>query len=243
MPISPAPREEAGPPRSTRGERTRAAVLAAARDHFASEGYDGATGARIAADAGVSEPTIAFHFGNKAGLLIAVMRGYYDDLLERIDDVVHAASDPSARLQEFARFWLTHNAAHHDLVAVFGRRGRRRPVDEIGAAFRAANRRVTRGFERLIDDLKHAGVVRDDVATRSVRDAFFGGAEHVLLGRVASGRSGDLSAAADDLVDLLLRGAAAGDGGARASVAARLDEMEDKLDRVLASLERMTSAT
>ena len=61
------------PDAGTRGDRTRAAVVAAARDRFAAEGFERATGARIAADAGVSEPSVAFHFGSKAGLLHEVM--------------------------------------------------------------------------------------------------------------------------------------------------------------------------
>ncbi len=193
---------------TTRGDRTRAAVIAAARGRFEIEAFEGTTLARIAADAGVSEPTIVFHFGSKAGLLVAVMRAYYDDLLAAVDEVIDGSKEPVARLRDFARWWLPHNAEHYELVAVFGRQGRRTEPDEVVDAFRECNRRVTRVFDRLVDDLKHLGVLRDDVSTRITRDAFFGTSEHLMIGRALTGRPDDLEAAADDLLDLLFDGAA-----------------------------------
>lgn len=231
-----ATRPDAG---TTRGERTRAAVLAAARSRFADEGYDGTTVARIAGDAGVSEPTVAFHFGSKAGLLVAVMRSYYDDLLASIEQVVDATAPPEDRLRAFAGFWLSHNAENLALLSVFGRHGRRAEPDEVVTAFTACNRQVTREFDRLVEDLKHVGTVDPQVPTRIVRDAFFGTTEHLMLGRALTGRPADLEQAAADLVALLLHGAAraaptAGGEAARPTAGAHeLAAMHAKLDRIL----------
>ena len=217
---------------TTRGERTRAAVVASARRWFAEEGFDGATGARIAADAGVSEPTIVFHFGSKAGLLIAVMRDYYDDLLATIDQVLDDTQPPEHRLRTFARFWLDHNAAELPLLSVFGRHGRRAEPDEVVVAFRDCNRRVTRRFDALVEDLKHVGAVCDEVSTRIVRDAFFGTAEHLMLGRALTGRPADLDGAADDLVALLLHGAGpqgSAEDPALVRIESKLDQLADGL--------------
>lgn len=219
----------------TRGERTRATVLAAARDRFTAEGFDGTTVARIADDAGVSQPTVLFHFGSKAGLLVAVMQEHYAELIASIDDVVDAADVPEARLREFARWWLRRNAEDLDLLAVFGRHGRRSEEDEVVAAFRDANRRVTRVFDRIVEDLKHVGVLRQEVPTRIVRDAFFGTAEHVLLGWASTGRPADLDVAAEDLIDLILHGAARPSPDDRRGDLATLDA---KLDLVLDRLPR-----
>ena len=233
------------PDAGTRGDRTRAAVVAAARDRFAAEGFERATGARIAADAGVSEPSIAFHFGSKAGLLVAVMQDYYDDLLQRMAAVIDSADAPLDRLRAFARWWMPHTAAHQPLMAVFGRQGRRTTSDEVVEAFRACNRRVTRVMDRLIDDLVHTGVLRPEVSTRVVRDAFFGTTEHLLLGHAATGRPTDLAAAADDVVDLLINGAGIAPDSARSTRpthtpdAPDLATMDAKLDRVLARLDEL----
>ena len=224
-------------------------MVAAARARFAEAGFDGTTGAAIAADAGVSEPTIAFHFGGKAGLLVAVMREYYDDLLVEMEQVMDAAEGPAARLQAFARWWVARNDAHADLMAVFGRQGRGPEPDEVVEAFLELNRAVTRRFDRLIGDLQHAGLLGQAVPRTVVRDAFFGGAEHMMIGRRLTGRPTDLDAAADHLVALLVGGAGGGapgggggQGGGSAGVVGGgpggptdpgVAALEAKLDRVL----------
>ena len=52
--------------------RTRGDILEAARRLFASLGYDGATTRRIADEAGVDSALIAYHFGTKEQLFVAV---------------------------------------------------------------------------------------------------------------------------------------------------------------------------
>jgi AcrR family transcriptional regulator len=52
--------------------RTREDILEAARRLFASLGYDGATTRRIADEAGVDSALIAYHFGTKEQLFVAV---------------------------------------------------------------------------------------------------------------------------------------------------------------------------
>lgn len=238
------PESSAG--RGTRGERTRAAIVAAARERFAALGFDGTTVASVAADAGVAEPTVSFHFGSKAGLLVAVLRDHYDRLLAELERVVDVAAPPRRRLEGFARWWVAHLAEHHDLLQVLGRHGRDGSDEQVAAAFHESNRRVTREFDRLLADLAHAGALREGVVPRVVRDAFFGGAEHLLLGWAATGRPADLAAAADGLVDLLLHGAlapsdAGSDGGTGRDpggdrVRPDLASLDAKLDEVLAHL-------
>ncbi|MFB6439008.1 TetR family transcriptional regulator [Streptomyces sp. NPDC056411] len=59
---------EGRPPRST---VTRAAILAAARDRFAAEGYERATIRSIAREAGIDPSMVMRYYGNKAGLFAA----------------------------------------------------------------------------------------------------------------------------------------------------------------------------
>lgn len=233
------PAETAG----TRGDRTRRAIVAAARERFTANGFEDTTLGDVAADAGVSGPTVAFHFGSKLGLLTAVINGYYDDLIGRVEAVIDEPSSPMDRLVAFARFWLRAIDGDFDLFGVFiGQGGIRGVASESGAALRANNARVTRLFERLIEDLKADGTLRADVPTRLVRDAFFGTAEHVLRGQLHTVRSLDHRRAADRILDLVLHGAAA---PAKAPPAGdtRLIAIEQKLDRVLDGIARARPGT
>lgn len=218
---------------ATRGDRTRAAILAAATDHLAEHGLEGLRGSHVATDAEVSEATVWFHFGTKAGLLVAVMEAYYDVLVADIAEVVEAADSPRARLEAFAHFWLRRMTADLALVGEFERHGRSGHDDEVVAAFAACNRRVTRTFERLVEDLAATGDVRDDLPTWIVRDTFFGTAEHLVVGRALTGRDTDLDAASGLLLTVLLHGTAgAGTSDDNPSLAALDRKLDEVLDRL-----------
>ncbi|GGN57928.1 hypothetical protein GCM10012285_53770 [Streptomyces kronopolitis] len=57
--------------RPRRSDATRAAILAAARDRFAADGYERATIRAIAGDAGIDPSMVMRYYGNKAGLFAA----------------------------------------------------------------------------------------------------------------------------------------------------------------------------
>src|SRR5436309_13182244 len=56
-------------PTGRRSDRTKAAILAAARKHFAASGYERATIRAIAADAGIDPAMVMRYFGDKEKLL------------------------------------------------------------------------------------------------------------------------------------------------------------------------------
>lgn len=62
--------------------RTRDAVLAAAREEFARQGFDATTVRQIAARAGVDPAMIAHHFGSKQQLVLAALRVPFDPAAE-----------------------------------------------------------------------------------------------------------------------------------------------------------------
>ncbi|GAB2814085.1 TetR/AcrR family transcriptional regulator [Streptomyces daliensis] len=68
-PATPTPTPAATPPR--RSDATRAAILDAARDRFAADGYDRATIRAIARDAGIDPSMVMRYYGNKEGLFAA----------------------------------------------------------------------------------------------------------------------------------------------------------------------------
>ncbi|MDO3705489.1 TetR family transcriptional regulator [Micromonospora sp. C28SCA-DRY-2] len=62
---------EAAPTRPRRSDATRAAILRAARERFAAEGYDRATIRAIAADARIDPSMVMRYYGSKEGLFAA----------------------------------------------------------------------------------------------------------------------------------------------------------------------------
>src|SRR5947209_7539328 len=68
-----AARRYHSPRRAEQARRTRATILAAARDAFLATGYAGTTMRAVAVAAGVSLPTVELAFGTKARLLAGVI--------------------------------------------------------------------------------------------------------------------------------------------------------------------------
>ncbi len=70
-------------PAATKGERTRARVIAAAIDHFAATGLDAGSVPEIARQVGVSHSALYQHFGRKEALFRAAVDSDLSALFER----------------------------------------------------------------------------------------------------------------------------------------------------------------
>jgi AcrR family transcriptional regulator len=115
LPSTPAERR-----RFRQREDARRAILDATEALLVGDGYEGFSMRRLAARCGYTAPTIYHHFGDKQGLLDAVLDERLARVLERLRGVRHAA-DPArtvrAMLLEFARFGIE-NPTHHRLLSM-----------------------------------------------------------------------------------------------------------------------------
>jgi len=102
-------RAYSSPGRSAQAAATRRRIVTAAREHLLRDGFVAAAMSAIAADAGVSLPSVYKVFGNKAQLAKAVV----EDALagegavsapERAAEVSRSEPDPRRRLRAFGRF-------------------------------------------------------------------------------------------------------------------------------------------
>lgn len=93
MEVTPAPR---------RSDATRAAILEAARDRFAEDGYDGATVRAIAGQAGIDPSMVIRYFGSKEGLFARVV-----DVALDIPDPARIPADDLGRVlvTHFLELW------------------------------------------------------------------------------------------------------------------------------------------
>jgi AcrR family transcriptional regulator len=67
---------------------TKARILAAAEEVFASRGFEGASTREIAARAGVNISSLHYHWASKETLYLAVFRNIFDQLVELLQDTL-----------------------------------------------------------------------------------------------------------------------------------------------------------
>ncbi len=77
---------------------TRAKILSAATELFAQRGYAGTGVDRLAARSGIAKTAIYYHFGNKEGLLAAVVERAADIWIENISQSADSADSPEVAL-------------------------------------------------------------------------------------------------------------------------------------------------
>jgi AcrR family transcriptional regulator len=100
----------------SRGEESKAAILAAARELFGKKGYRGTSIASIAEAAGLSQPGLLHHFPSKNALLLAVLAG------RDIEDCRMSSPQPEAPgigIIDGLAALVAHNESEPQLVALF----------------------------------------------------------------------------------------------------------------------------
>lgn len=81
-------------PRAERIAETRAALIAAGRRAFGEKGYADASMDDLTAEAGLTRGALYHHFGDKKGLLMAVILQIDSEMAERLNAISAAAPDP-----------------------------------------------------------------------------------------------------------------------------------------------------
>jgi AcrR family transcriptional regulator len=84
--------------RSGRGQGSRERILEAAAELFSQRGYAGAGVDQLAARSGIAKTAIYYHFGNKEGLLAAVLERTATSWIEGIRAASQQGGDPIERL-------------------------------------------------------------------------------------------------------------------------------------------------
>ena len=81
-----------------KGDASRERILEVAAELFSHKGYAGAGVDELAARSGIAKTAIYYHFGNKQGLLAAVLERAANTWIEGIQAAARAAADPLGRL-------------------------------------------------------------------------------------------------------------------------------------------------
>jgi len=155
-------------------------LLSAARDRFSSDGYENATTASIARQAGTSESQLVKHFGSKEGLLEAIFDEAWADLEAQARQAMHDQPAPLARLLavgDVVTRALERDRKLRSLVLLEGRRIRKNGYEVV----------ISSGFRRflaLVDDIFHQmqqqGDLAADVHLEALRSAWLGANEGLI---------------------------------------------------------------
>ena len=80
---------------------SRGAILAAAIEEFAAQGFRGATVDAIARRARVNKAMIYYHFDNKRALYLEILRSVFNALLDRTGAIVASDNSPDQKLADY----------------------------------------------------------------------------------------------------------------------------------------------
>lgn len=167
-------------PHTERGRQTRAALLAAAREVFARDGFIATTTTSIAKAAGVANGSFYTHFTDKYEIFVALWQELREEMLHPgLHDARLDHSDPVKVIEETTRAYLESYRANAGLMRVFEQ------VSAIDDRFlelrleraRAFEERNVRGIRRLqregkADPTLDAELVGDALSCMVSRDAY-----------------------------------------------------------------------
>lgn len=149
-------------------EETRAALLATARNVFREHGYAETSMDDLTAQAGLTRGALYYHFGDKKGLLAAVVDQIDDEMDQRLQTISDNAEDPWEGFCNRCRAYL-----EMALEPEFQRIVLRDAKAVLGGSSPESQRYCVQSMQRLIGDLIHQGVV-DDADPQALASLIYG---------------------------------------------------------------------
>lgn len=183
--------------------RTRERVMAAARELFMAQGYEGATIRDIARHAGMSTGAVFASFSDKADLFEAVFGHDVEILAQAFRDGAGRAGDVLARLSAMAELGYDQTWDSRAMMAVAAARDWTTPAEDDARA-----RARSRAFIGLIAEVLRDGVRTGEIGDRgdlrltaeTLWDLFIAGYGHALREKADAAQTADRLAAQARLV-------------------------------------------
>ena len=163
-------------------------ILGAAKDLFASKGYDNASTAAIARLAGTSESQLIKHFGSKEGLLESIFEQAWQKLNWGIRQSLQSVSSPAEKLRVLVDMTLSGFERDPQVKLLLLLEGRH--ISKEGRMIL-----LTQGFldfvrllDGLLEEMRAAHLIRSDLHLEGVRSALMGAFEGMLRDQILSQR-------------------------------------------------------
>lgn len=190
---------------SAKGDK-RARILRGAIQVFARKGFYTARVSDIAKAAGVADGTIYLYFKNKDDILISLFEERFDHVIATLRAELPALPDPVARLRHMVELQLGTMERHRDLAEVItvNLRQSTRFLRQYAAPRFMQYLEI---MSSVIADGQRDGSLRSDVNPLIVARMIFGSIDGLALTwALGSGTPGELSKAAAQLTEVLVRG-------------------------------------
>ncbi|HEX7294309.1 MAG TPA: TetR/AcrR family transcriptional regulator [Pyrinomonadaceae bacterium] len=183
----------------------REAILRAAINVFAHNGYFNAKVADIAREAGVADGTVYLYFKSKEEILHSIFDRSVDEAVAEAKKQLATISDPREKLRQIARLHLERLGADRDLAVVFQveLRGSTKFMEEFSAAGFAEYLTLIR---TTFEEGQRAGLFRADLNSKVVSKILFGALDEMATNWILSKRRYKLAPLADQVLDIVLTG-------------------------------------
>nr|WP_314624535.1 TetR/AcrR family transcriptional regulator [uncultured Noviherbaspirillum sp.] len=186
-----------------RSERRVREILGVARQVFSDNGYESATTLDIARRAGISEATVFSYFASKRDLCMQVIKGWYDEISQVLEQEVPQVAGTRAQL---------HYVVHKHLVTLMQdgtgmcklvlSEGRSADA-EFAGMIAELKRRYTAPLMKVLAAAQRTGEIRQDMPLPLLRDMVYGSMEHVLWDYMVNRNKPDVETTARQLTEML----------------------------------------
>lgn len=181
-------------------EETRATLLMTARKVFSERGYADTSMDDLTAQAGLTRGALYHHFGDKKGLLAAVVDQIDDEMDQRLQAISDSAEDPWEGFCSRCRAYLE-MALEHEFQRIVLRDAKA----VLGGASPESQRHCVESMQHLIRNLIVSGII-DNVSVEGLASLIYGSLAEAAFW-IAEGNDSDTRLAqAIKALNLLLRG-------------------------------------
>jgi len=195
------------PPRLAPAADKREAILKAATQVFARNGFFQSQVADIAREAGIAAGTVYLYFRSKDDLLVSLFERTMREAIADGRAVLDGVTNPRQRLAHIARLHLERLGRDRDLAVVF--QVELRQSTKFMERFSSTYLRDYLGLIRdTLAQGQAAGQFRPDLNPTIAAKIFFGALDEMATNWMLSRRRYSLAAQADTIVDLFVNGVA-----------------------------------
>jgi len=187
----------------------RKAILRAATEVFARNGYFNSKVADIARAAGVADGTVYLYFKSKEEILHSIFDRSVESAIKEVRRQLKTISDPREKLRRIAHLHLERLGADRDLAVVFQveLRSSTKFMQEFSAAGFAEYLNMIR---TTFEEGQRARVFRQELNAKVVSKILFGALDEMATNWILSKRRYKLAPMADQVLDIFLNVVSAG---------------------------------